>query len=486
MFVATTSSIEKARSPLLQNIGLDPVPAAEKNFSWVDMWATWFAAGVITSIVAAAAQVTEATGKVGLSILGYQGGYIIGGLLTFMICALAAQHTGLANQTIIRVAVGVRGVVPAAVLIFLMMIAWNAIQLAVAGWAFSGALDKLGVKGWATNWYVWATIIGIVAAVVPPFRAGAAKWAQRVTAPAIAVIFAIALIVMFTTSDFGSKISAFEVAATPQFSWFVGVELGFGMALTWTLMVGDLARFGRNRKSAVLGATLGWFMGTIMSHVMGHLGVPLYGATDPSVSLAEIFWPFLIGIALCTIGTNIVDTYGGSYSLLNIVYGLRISDERKFPPWIPLLGIGVVSLFVAYLGERLFDFLVILYWAGLITAPLMGVFVCDWFFNVQDRRKLDPYMFVNHNNEVFFWNGFNVPGMVTWILGAGLYHLVYKLGGDTGLYFPSFIAFAFAFTLYYVLSRIFAEATEIKPRGVFAAALGTRAEPELVRTEAAD
>jgi purine-cytosine permease-like protein len=218
----------------------------------------------------------------------------------------------------------------------------------------------------------------------------------------------------------------------------------FISALTWVPMVSDYTRYGKARRSSFFAAVLSLPVALFMLFVGQTAAV---GLGNSNALLAMIGRGTGFGIVaffvsmFATIATAALIMYSASMSLLNVF------------PKVPIrrinLATGAIVIVLAVSVDLLTNVISWLSFQGILLIPLFAIVLTDYF--VVRGRRYDAEELFRTNGRYWGTRGFNISGLVAWVLGAGAYELVHNalpaLGGGA-------VSFAVSFLAYWVLATV--------------------------------
>jgi nucleobase:cation symporter-1, NCS1 family len=198
--------------------------------------------------------------------------------------------------------------------------------------------------------------------------------------------------------------------------------------------------FKRNR-NAIIGNLVAL---PITQSFMVMIGAVAYIAVlnyDPVIALQEAASGFILGLLLLMIvlaqwSTNIAANIVPAATIFSNVGG------PKFPFWAGVITAGIVGTVVQ--PWNLFDVIIpVLLFVGGILSAIVGILVSDYYF-IRKRRVNVPDLY-EENGQFKYMNGINLAGFISWILG-----------GVASYFVPNFsflIGFGVGAACYYVLAK---------------------------------
>jgi nucleobase:cation symporter-1, NCS1 family len=169
---------------------------------------------------------------------------------------------------------------------------------------------------------------------------------------------------------------------------------------------------------------------------------------DPVIALQEAASGFILGILLLMIvlaqwSTNIAANIVPAATIFSNVGG------PKFPFWAGVITAGIVGTIVQ--PWNLFGVIIpVLLFIGGILSAIVGILVSDYYF-LRKRRVNVPHLYES-KGQYRYLNGVNMAGFISWILGATASYFVpnysFIVGFSIGAVCYYFLAKYWWFKLY--------------------------------------
>jgi purine-cytosine permease-like protein len=238
-------------------------------------------------------------------------------------------------------------------------------------------------------------------------------------------------------------------------SFWLGVDLVIALTVSWVPLVADYTRFSRDRRSAFVGAGLGYLLPTLFQFGFGAILVlshpSISGPTDVLTTVAAGGIGSLLALLALTVDETdeaFANIYSTAVSLQNVV---PRASQRLLIVLVSVLATGIS------LGINLTRYQQFLLLLGAFFVPLFGVLLADWL--VAGRHYTREHIFGGP-----LWR----PGMiVSWLAGFALYewlaqtqglgfwtHWLGSLHPPSGGIGASLPGFAVSFTLAFAVARI--------------------------------
>ena len=158
-------------------------------------------------------------------------------------------------------------------------------------------------------------------------------------------------------------------------SIWLGIDLVIAITVSWVPLVADYTRFSRDRRSALVGSGVGYFVGASWILVLGVVLVLDRSLTDPTrIPVAVAAGGAAAALALFAVTVDETDeafanVYSTAVSLQNLMPGV--------PQWLLILAVSTVAT-IGALTIDLAHYLDFLYLLGSCFVPLFGVLLADW------------------------------------------------------------------------------------------------------------
>jgi NCS1 family nucleobase:cation symporter-1 len=196
-------------------------------------------------------------------------------------------------------------------------------------------------------------------------------------------------------------------------SIWLGVDLVIAITVSWVPLAADYTRFARDRKAALVGSGVGYFLGATWILALGVVFIASRGVSDPvDVPAAVAAGGLAAALALLAVTVDETDEAFAN------VYSTAMSLQNLLPRASQRLLIVLVSA-LATLGALTIElrsyesFLLLL---GSAFVPLFGVLLADWV--VAGMRY--------GRNDIFGAASFR-PGLIfAWLAGFALYHWLHE------------------------------------------------------------
>ncbi|MEU7528416.1 cytosine permease [Saccharothrix sp. NPDC042600] len=295
-----------------------------------------------------------------------------------VLMGVAGMREGVSTSVLARWAgFGGRGSALVGLLVTVSLAGWFGVQNDV----FAHGLHAL--MGGPPVW-VWAVLGGIAVTLIVVAGFHTMAWTAYLTVPAFLLLAGYAISKELTRHDLGDLVSM--APPGPALSVAQGTTLVAGAFIMGAVMTPDMTRFNR-RVSDVVKQTL--ISVTLGEYLIGLTGVLLAHAARSAdivaviTSTSGVLGTLILVTAIMKI--NDWNLYSASLGLVNTVHVLagRTLSRAK-----ATLALGALGTFLSAIGI-LDHFTTFLTWIGVITPPVAGIVIAEYFVVRTWRRALD-------------------------------------------------------------------------------------------------
>ncbi|MCR3750368.1 purine-cytosine permease family protein [Lentzea californiensis] len=272
---------------------------------------------------------------------------------------------------------GARGSALVGLLVTLSLACWFGVQNDV----FAHGLHRLmgGPPVWA-----WAVLGGLVVTVIVVAGFHTMAWTAYLTVPAFLLLTGWTIVSELHRHDLSDLVGT--TPPGPALSLAQGTTLVAGAFIMGAVMTPDMTRFNRRPsdvvKQTLISVTLGEYLigltGVLLAHAAGSADV-----VGMIMSSSGVVGTLIMITAILKI--NDWNLYSASLGLVNtvdVLLGRRISRS------IATLCLGGLGTVLSALGI-LDHFTVFLTWVGVITPPVAGIMIAEYFVVRTWRAELD-------------------------------------------------------------------------------------------------
>lgn len=418
--------------------GVEPVPERARILRFPDLFVLWSSLGVGLLVLEAGALLVPGL-SLGQALVAILVGTLLGNLLLALAGVAGADH-GLPTMVLLRPVLGLRGSFLPSLLNLVQLIGWTAFELWVMALAAERISQSLfGFSGyglWLVVFALWCTLLALGGPLVV-----VRQWLEKF---GVWLVYAATLwmtIHLFTNYDIPALL---RQGGTGELPFWLAVDLVVAMPISWMPLVADYNRFARRPGSALWGTYLGYLLANVWFYGLGALfilALNLPAATPDNLATAIMAMTggllALVVILVDETDNAFADLYSAAVTLQNIFPKAR---QRLL-----ILGLALVSLALAAFItiSQYFNFLLLI---GSVFVPLFGVFAADYY--LLRRRRIDVDAVYQEQGP---YGGLNPIGLLAWVIGVVVYHLIARLLPWLGASVPGFLA---AFVLYLALARV--------------------------------
>ena len=432
-----------SRSSKLYNKDLAPTPSSEKKWGWFEIFNVW--ANDVQSLFGytLAASLFIASGLNGWAVFL---ALILAGFFIMWLVNLSGKPSvkhGIPYPVFARVSMGVFGANFPAMARGLVAMFWYGAQTYAASTAVALLITALtGIEGepvlLGMSGVMWISFIFVSLFQVYLFWQGIdlVRRFLNFAGPAVYVVMVILMIAIWAEvgggllSEVGNIFSSgnrsggFEgLGSFGAFLAVFSIMVGYFAAVV--INFGDFARFVKNEEEMKKGNLYGLvgnvvFFSFITLMITGGT-IALFGEyvaqpTDMVAKVDNIFLTIVAAFAFfaATVGINMVANFiPPAYDLANL-YPSKI-NFRIGGLITAAFGFVIGGMWVAVITKMgIFPFVNTL---GAILAPVFGIMITDYY--IIKKQKLDVNaLFKDGKGKYWYNDGFNLKGMVAWILSG--------------------------------------------------------------------
>ncbi|MEM9168420.1 MAG: cytosine permease [Pseudomonadota bacterium] len=254
------------------------------------------------------------------------------------------------------------------VLLALCLLGWFAVTVSLFGAALSGAIASVGLPAppaWSLELVGGALMIGATL-----FGFQLIDRLSRIAVPLLGVVLAAAFFKV--SGGAGDRFSVTGAEPTSLADIARGVSVLVGAFMVGVVIAPDIARFAQSARSGVVASVLSYGAGTqLVLFAAGSL-VLMTGEKDFVANLTAVGfgWPALFVVVFATITTNVNNLYSASLGFA------KAFPKRRDHEVTAAAGVIGVALALAGVEKAFIPFLIFL---GVVTPPIAGVYVADYF-----------------------------------------------------------------------------------------------------------
>jgi putative hydroxymethylpyrimidine transporter CytX len=389
--------------------GIEPVPERLRVLGLLDLTLLWGNLSVsLLVIVAAAGLVPMLSFK--QALLAIVIGAFAGNLLLGLAGAIGADAR-VPGMVLLRAPLGRRGSYAPTVLNVAQNLGWSTFELIIISTAAAALSER--VFGFRDRW-LWALLFGAVSLGLGLL--GPVGFVRRYVRKF--AIWAVAASIAYLTwwaIDKANLHALWHTHGTGGLSLGQGIDLVVASVISWTPLAADYTRFARDRRSAFLGAGIGYLLPTLWAFALGAVLVLARGLSDP----AQIPSAVAGGSALAVVALLML-TVDESDEAFADVYSTAVSLQNFLPRASQRMLIALVAA-VATGGAIAIDlgnYLTFLFLLGSVFVPLFGVLLADWLARGAHYGE----------HDVFAAPAVRWERLAAWMAGFALYQWLSPVG----------------------------------------------------------
>jgi nucleobase:cation symporter-1, NCS1 family len=362
--------------------GIRPVPQRLRVLGLLDLTLLWGNLSVSLLVIVAAAGLVP--------MLSFQAALLailIGALAGSLLLALAATigaDARVPGMVLLRAPLGRRGSYAPTVLNVAQNLGWSTFELIIISTAAAALSER--VFGFQARW-LWAVLFGAVSLALGLM--GPVGFVRRyVRKFAIWAVVASIGYLTWWAIDKADLHTLWQTTGTGGISLGQGVDLVMASVVSWTPLAADYTRFSRDRRSAFLGAGVGYFVPTLWGFALGAVLVLARDLSDP----AQIPSAVASGSVLAVVALLML-TVDESDEAFADVYSTAVSLQNLLPRASQRLLIVVVAATATAgaIAINLSNYLTFLFLLGSVFVPLFGVLLADWLMRGAHYSETDVF-----------------------------------------------------------------------------------------------
>lgn len=340
---------------------LDEGPAP-RNLGLLDQLGMWANLGMSLLAFAGALVVLQPMGTPGMSITAALSALVVGtlvGTAGVSAMALASSQQGQPAMVMLRGLFGSRLSYVPSVLNMVQLVGWGTFEMVTTAFAVRTLWD---VPSWP--------VIGVIGLVTIALAIYPLHWVKvlRKYVTVAVIIVLVYLATQLATRDLPSY------DGHGWGGWMLAVDAIVGLCVSWVPVAGDYARHSTSHRAAVIGSYVGYSVTQIAVYTIGMVALVIAGGDGE-----KVFSIFLsvVGGTLCfwvltlrEIDACFVDVYSPTVSAQNM---LPRVDRRLIST-----ALALVSMVLAW-SIDIYGFATFLSLIGSVFAPLLGVFLVDYY-----------------------------------------------------------------------------------------------------------
>ncbi|MGH2997357.1 MAG: purine-cytosine permease family protein, partial [Gaiellaceae bacterium] len=390
---------------------ITPVPERLRVLGLVDTTLLWGNLGVSLLVLVLGALLVPA-----LSLPHALLAIVVGGLIGNAMLGVAGMIGAdgrVPAMVLLRAPLGRHGSYGATAINAAQCVGWAIFELIIIATAAAALSDSL--FGFEARW-AWTIVFGGVALALSLL--GPVGVVRRILRRfAVWIVLASLVYLTWWALDGADLGALWSASGEGGLSTWVGIDLVVALTVSWIPLVADYTRFSRDRRSALVGVGVGYFVAGSWMFLLGALLVLGRGLGDAAALPAAVAAAGLAS-ALALLAVTVDETdeafaniYSTALSLQNVV--------PRVPQRLLIAGVSVL----ATIGALVIDlaayqsFLLLL---GSFFVPLFAVLLADWLLAGRHYGESDVFAAPSLR-----------PGLVAaWIAGFAVYQWLHPLGPE--------------------------------------------------------
>ena len=453
----TSAGSDKAFA--VEQHGVDLIPDEERHGKPFDLFWVWLGANVIFTYVIDGAIILG----FGLSFWPAVLAIVVGNLFMILVGlgAIAGPRAGTATLLVSRSAFGVLGNIPAALLSWITVVGWEAVNLVIATFALYQLAVTVHLPGGTVTKAACLILIMVVTFVVAVWGHQTIVVMQRWFSIALGVGTLVLAVFVFPKLHLHFA-TAPLAARTPFASWLLAVLVIAAGAFSWVNYPADYSRYlDRRTKAApmVIWTTLGCLIPAVFITLVGLAAGTATNMTNQVAGIQRLVptWFGTIYLAIIVGGgitNNFLNTYSSGLSLLSV--GIKM--PRAWSIIFDAVVGGAMAVYAVFVYNFTNSFIEFLSLMVIWIAPWGGIYLTDMLLR---KVRYNAEALFERNGTYWYSGGWNWRAIFSFVLGlvaallfanAPLFQgpLIGLIGnGDISIY----VGFVVSAISYYLLMR---------------------------------
>ncbi|MGK0420733.1 MAG: cytosine permease [Polaribacter sp.] len=293
-------------------------------------------------------------------------------VLFMSLLSIAAVEKRKATVSLAASSFGVKGAkLIVGLVIGLSTLGWFGIQSNIAGASFSKILVEM--NGPEIPVWISSVFWGIIMVLTAVFGFKYLKWLNYVAVPAIVLLLAYGLFIVFQEHNF-QEILNFKPSEPMPLLQAIGFTIGF--ISVGGVISPDYNRFAATKKDAILGSIFGIIPSALCLLAIGAILAITQGTYDIVEIFSSLGFPFFAMsiLILATWTSNVMNVYSSGLAF-NDLFNLSTAARSKTTLFVGLVGIllaaiGILSHFMSFISLL-----------TITITPIAGVMISDYFIS---------------------------------------------------------------------------------------------------------
>ena len=293
-------------------------------------------------------------------------------VLFMSLLSIAAVEKRKATVSLAASSFGVKGAkLIVGLVIGLSTLGWFGIQSNIAGASFSKILVEM--NGPEIPVWISSVFWGIIMVLTAVFGFKYLKWLNYVAVPAIVLLLAYGLFIVFQEHSF-QEVLNFKPSEPMPLLQAIGFTIGF--ISVGGVISPDYNRFAATKKDAILGSIFGIIPSALCLLAIGAILAITQGTYDIVEIFSSLGFPFFAMsiLILATWTSNVMNVYSSGLAF-NDLFNLSTAARSKTTLFVGLVGIllaaiGILSHFMSFISLL-----------TITITPIAGVMISDYFIS---------------------------------------------------------------------------------------------------------
>jgi NCS1 nucleoside transporter family len=440
---------------------LEPVPTEKRNMNFLDMLATWTGANANngTWYMGGVVGAVGFGSAVAVTLISNPIAYILMALIGFI-----GYKVGTSTMSLVRPSLGIRGSYILSVFNAIQYIGWTAVNTFLAAISISYILhDTMNAPAFGSPGGNNTMLIGIGIMTVLHFLSimmghKSVKIVERVGMVLILILGIWETIVVLQQVSI-SEIIHWHPTKKIEMPIGIAMDMMAAFSLGWIPVICDFTRYTKKKSDAtiapLIGANIGlfWFVFIGLIATIGaaiSTGVFDPNNSDPSTIASKLglgVVAFLI-IVLTSTTANAINLLGAGISITNLNKRIKSIPALLFTTVIA----GILTVVPLYIGNFLDSFETLLSYIGMVFGPMFGIMIVDYF--VIKKRNYIAAELDNKHGMYWYFHGFNLAAVATWIISIIFYLVVKNLPAFTSTIGATFPTILLSSVIYYIAAKL--------------------------------
>lgn len=399
--------------------GLDPIPPQHRHGKPQELLWTWLG-GNFNYVVLASGAFTILFGlRLWEAITAAIVGSVLGALV-FSLCGIFGPRTATATIVNTRAAFGLNGNYPVALISWLSVSGWVAVNSVLAIFALVQVAGVIGL-GTGLGVQIAAVIIVLTAQIVIALFGHATVVASERVFAVVSIVLILGVLFFALPHVNWTAPQLIPLAGGTRLgTWLLALSVIFAEPLSWVNYASDYSRYfpdNTSWKRIVAMSALGMGISAVLGSLIGTILATVVDMSNPIANLPKILpsWyllPFLLVIIWGAIANNVLNLYTAGLGLL----ALRLRVAR----WLAVCLVAVLATALTCIAVFVYNFMSLYaQWLSLtliLLTPWTAILLVDY---VVRRGHYDVQALHSWGTGPYWYHGgFHWPALVVYLVGV--------------------------------------------------------------------